>query len=64
MSRRKAEDDYAEGLSISMPKALARACDERRDALGYGTLSEYFRALARYDTQKQEQQLHIQIATR
>lgn len=62
---RKKEDDYAEGVSISLPRGLIRACDERRSALGFSTMSEYFKHLARYDTQSQKEQVKFQIvATR
>lgn len=65
MVRKKNVDDYAEPLSISLPRGLKRACDQRRSALGYSTLSEYFKHLARYDTQSQKDPVHFQIlATR
>jgi hypothetical protein len=63
--RKKSADDYAEPTSISLPRGLKRACDERRSALGFSTLSEYFKHLARYDTQRKEEQVKFQIvATR
>ena len=51
MEQKKAADDPMTSMNVSLPESLRRFA-EQRAAMGYGSVSEYFRELLRLDRKR------------